>query len=152
MKNYFKTTAICATAVLAMNATVEAYVPPPDVYVVFFSADWCGPCQILQPKLEEALRRLGDPKIEYLNIDITGGRNANYNANAVFDRGIVSQYNNWLGVTGFAAIIDGDTKNTLGCVNITYDTASMASHIDNLKSLAKNNQRSIDLTLSLIHI
>ncbi len=117
----------------------------PDIYVVMFRADWCPPCKVVEPRLAEALQGLQDPRIEFVNIDISGGY-ADWNANAVFDRGIVDQYNMWLGVTGFAAIIDGDTKKTLGCVNMSYDTQSMATHIRNLQAQARRNVDSFDLT------
>jgi thiol-disulfide isomerase/thioredoxin len=117
----------------------------PDIYVVMFRADWCAPCKVVEPRLSEALQGLADPKIEFINIDISGGY-GDWNANAVFDRGIVQQYNMWMGVTGFAAIIDGDTKQTLGCINMEYDAGSMAMHIRNLQAHAKQNSATFDLT------
>lgn len=117
----------------------------PDVYVVMFRADWCAPCKVVEPRLSEALRSLHDPRIEYVNIDISNNQGA-WNANAVFDRGIVDQYNHWMGVTGFAAVIDGDTKRTLGCLNITYDTDAMVTHIRNLQNQAQRNQQTFDVT------
>jgi len=83
--------------------------------------------------------------IEYITIDISGGH-GDYNAHTVFDRGLVQQYNSWMGVTGFAAIIDGDTKRTLGCVNMTYETRDMAVHIRKLQEAARINQQPFDLT------
>lgn len=123
--------------------TVSAGVP--DVYVVMFRADWCAPCKVVEPRLNDALRSLQDPRIEYVNIDISNDQGS-WNANAVFDRGIVEQYNRWMGVTGFAAVIDGDTKRTLGCLNISYDTNAMATHIRNLQGQAQRNQQTFDVT------
>lgn len=140
----FAASFVTATTV-AQAQTYRTAKAVPDVYVVMFRADWCAPCKIVEPRLSEALRTLQDPRIEYVNIDITGG-SGSWNANAVFDRGIVDQYNRWMGVTGFAAIIDGDTKRTLGCVNMTYDAAAMTTHIRNLQSQAQRNQQSFDLT------
>ena len=117
----------------------------PDVYVVMFRADWCAPCKVVEPRLSQALRNLHDSRIEYVNIDISGNQSA-WNANAVFDRGIVDQYNKWMGITGFAAVIDGDTKRTLGCLNINYDTNAMATHIRNLQGQAQRNQQTFDVT------
>jgi thiol-disulfide isomerase/thioredoxin len=117
----------------------------PDVYVVMFRADWCAPCKVVEPRLSEALRTLHDSRIEYVNIDISNNQSA-WNANAVFDRGIVDQYNRWMGVTGFAAVIDGDTKRTLGCLNINYDANAMVSHIRNLQGQAQRNQQNFDIT------
>lgn len=145
MKTFLKT-AIAATALtLGVSSTANSMAKTPDVYVVMFRADWCAPCKIVEPALAQALNTLRDPGIEYVNIDISSG-NGDLNAHTVFDRGIVKQYNSWMGVTGFAAIIDGDTKRTLGCVNMTYDTESMAMHIKNLKTYAVANAESFDIT------
>jgi thiol-disulfide isomerase/thioredoxin len=145
MKTLLKT-AIAATALtLGMGSTANSMAKTPDVYVVMFRADWCAPCKIVEPALGQALSKLRDPGIEYVNIDISRG-NGDLNAHTVFDRGLVKQYNSWMGVTGFAAIIDGDTKRTLGCVNMTYDAESMAMHIKNLKTYAMANAESFDIT------
>jgi len=146
MKRLLKTALTAAILSLGLTGTTQAYGPPtPDVYVVMFHADWCGPCKVVNPVLDQALRQLNDPRIEYLRIDISGG-NGEYNGHAVFDRGIVRQYNMWLGVTGFAAIIDGDTKQTLGCVNMNYDTRAMGQHIRGLQAAAQQNQPTYDTT------
>ncbi len=149
MKKLFKTafkTALAATALtLGISSSANSMGPTPDVYVVMFRTDWCAPCKIVEPRLNQALTSLRDPGIEYVNIDISGGR-GDMNAHTVFDRGLVKQYNAWMGVTGFAAIIDGDTKRTLGCVNMMYDTQSMAMHIKNLKTFAIANQPTMDVT------
>jgi len=145
MKKLIKT-AIAATALtLGLSSAANSANATPDVYVVMFSADWCAPCRIVEPALSQALSSLRDPGIEYVNINISRG-NGDLNAHTVFDRGLVNQYNTWLGVTGFAAIVDGDTKRTLGCVNMTYDAQSMAMHIKNLKTYAAANAESFDLT------
>lgn len=133
---------VSATTQAQSYRTVNAV---PDVYVVMFRADWCAPCKVVEPRLSEALRTLHDSRIEYVNIDLSSNQGA-WNANAVFDRGIVEQYNRWMGITGFAAVIDGDTKRTLGCLNINYDADAMATHIRNLQSQAQRNQQSFDIT------
>jgi len=89
---------------------------------------------------------LRDPSIEYVTFDITDPGRSELSAHRAFDRQIVPQYNSWMGVTGFAAIIDGDTKRTLGCVNMMYDAESTAMHIRNLKTYAVSNQPSMDFT------
>ena len=145
MKKLLKHAAALAVLTTPNLASAQVFVPVPDVYVVMFRADYCAPCKVVEPALATALNSLSDPRIEYVHIDIGSGNGA-YNANTVFDRGIVSQYNQWLGVTGFAAVIDGDTKQTLGCVNMTYDAAAMASHISVLQGQAQRNQPAFDLT------
>ena len=146
MKNYIKSALAVLGVTFGMSSLAAAYQPhTPDVYVVMFRADYCAPCKVVEPALNQALTSLRDSRIEYVHIDIGAGYGER-NAHLVFDKGIVNQYNMWLGVTGFAAIIDGDTKQTLGCINLNYDTNSMASHIKNLQSLAQKNQANFDLT------
>ena len=146
MKKHVKTSLAALGLTLGLSGATQAYqAPTPDVYVVMFRADYCAPCKVVEPALGQALNNLADPRIEFVNIDIGAG-NGERNAHTVFDRGLVQQYNQWLGVTGFAAIIDGDTKQTMGCINMTYDAGSMAMHIRNLQNAARQNQSSFDLT------
>ncbi len=146
MKNFVKSALAALTLTLGLGSLAAAYQPQtPDVYVVMFRADYCAPCKVVEPALNQALTSLRDPRIEYVHIDIGAGHGER-NAHLVFDKGVVQQYNMWLGVTGFAAIIDGDTKRTLGCVNLNYDADSMAMHIKNLQTLAQSNQANFDLT------
>ncbi len=145
LKARFSAALFALTGTAAYSAAAHALAPTPEVYVVMFTADWCAPCRIVEPRLNQALLTLNDSGIEYVSIDISKG-NGDLNAHTVFDRGLVSQYNKWLGVTGFAAIVDGDTKQTLGCVNMTYDTPSMTTHIKNLKTFALANAPTTDIT------
>lgn len=135
--------AVSCAALFSMPSTASSI---PELYVVMFRADWCGPCKIVEPNLGSALSILRDPSIELVEIDITTPHLSEQSAHKAFDRNIVGQYNGWMGVTGFAAIIDADTKNTLGCVNMTYDADLMARHIKNLKAYAVANQSSFDMT------
>lgn len=130
---------------LGMGVSTQAQ-QAPEMYVVMFRADWCGPCKIVEPNLDRALRSLNDPSIKVVTIDITDAPRIESSAYIAFDHQIASQYNQWYGVTGFAAMIDADTKNTLGCVNMMYDAATMATHIRNLKTYAVTNQPSFDIT------
>lgn len=146
MKNFVKASLAGLALTLGLSSFTQAYSgATPDVYVVMFRADYCAPCKVVEPALYQALNTLADPRIEYVHIDIGAG-NGEKNAHTVFDRGLVQQYNSWLGVTGFAAIVDGDTKQTLGCINMTYDAGSMASHIRNLQNAAQQNQQTFDIT------
>ena len=132
--------------ILIGMATAAHAQQKPEMYVVIFRADWCGPCKIVEPNLDRAMRDLNDPAIKVVMIDVTDASRIERSAYVAFDHQIASQYNQWYGVTGFAAMIDADTKNTLGCVNMMYDAATMATHIRNLKTYALANQPSFDIT------
>jgi len=137
-----KTITAALVGIGALLSSVTAYAASSDkeVYVVMFRADWCGPCKIVEPNLDQALSGLGDSSIEYVTIDITTPSLSEESAHRAFDRNIVPQYNGWMGVTGFAAVIDADTKQTLGCINMMYDAPAMMMHIRNLKTYAVSNQ------------
>ena len=40
-----------------------------DIAVIDFSADWCGPCKMLAPVMEEVSEELGD-SVSFYNIDV----------------------------------------------------------------------------------
>jgi len=146
--NAFLASTLLGGSTLSQNA--QAQIPyattNPELYIVMFRADWCTPCKVIEPIIYSALNSLNDPQIEYVTIDITTPSASEVSAHAAFDRNIVPQYNRWLGVTGFAALIDADTKQTLGCVNLLYDQNAMRNHIASLKNKAVSNQPNIDLT------
>lgn len=112
----------------------------PDMYVVMFRADWCPPCKVVEPRLKNALGQMQDQRIEYVEIDITDRGRTEISAHKAFDLEIVPQYNRWYRITGFAVVIDSDTKQTLGCINSDFDQASMQLHLKNLKTYATSNQ------------
>ena len=138
--------ATAATALPASAQVSEAGFTDKELYVVMFRADWCPPCKVVEPAIGEALGQLRDPSIEYVEIDISSPGASEIGAHRAFDRDIVDQYNRWLGLTGFAAIVDATNKKTLGCVNMLYDAHSMASHIRNLKTHAVRDSQTLDLT------
>jgi len=139
----FLTFIIFSASQVTANAQVR---PHPELYVVMFRADWCAPCKIVEPNINQALNTLQDPSIEYVTIDISNPNLSEIGAHYAFDRQIVPQYNRWLGVTGFAAIIDATTKTTLGCVNMQYAPNDMAVHIRNLKTYAVADKAALDFT------
>lgn len=145
MKRFLKYISLCILASMMFFVPATAQ-QRPDVYVVMFRADWCGPCKIVEPNLNRALSNLRDPGIKVITIDITTPLLSERSAHTAFDHNIVRQYNQWMGITGFAAIIDADTKSTLGCVNMMYDARAMTAHIKNLKTYALANQTAFDVT------
>ena len=145
MTRLFKFIVFPLLMVLSVGSTTQAQ-QRPDMYVVMFRADWCGPCKIVEPNLNRAIRALNDPGIRVITIDVTDSPRIDRSAHIAFDNNIVAQYNQWYGVTGFAAMIDPDTKNTLGCVNMMYNADAMTAHIRNLKTYAMTNQPAFNVT------
>ena len=146
MASIFQKSLLAASVALGLGAPMAANAAGnTDMYVVVFRADWCGPCKVMEPKLHSALNSLRDPGMEYVEFDFTNTQ-TQIPANKAFDRQIVPQYNKWFPMTGFAVMIDADSKRTLGCINQTYDIESMKAHLRNLKSQAVTNRYTQDMT------
>ena len=118
----------------------------PELYVVMYHADWCGPCKVVNPALNTALTKMADPQVEFVLMDMTNPTSQEASAYRALSRNIVGQYNGWHGVTGFAAVIDASTKNTLGCVDMKYSPDDMATHIGYLKQQALVDNPPLNLT------
>lgn len=51
--------------------------------LVDFYADWCGPCKLLSPVLEELARETPDAKIVKVNVDHAPGVASRYRVNSI---------------------------------------------------------------------
>ena len=60
-------------------------------------------------------------------------------AHEAFDRDIVPIFNKWVGLPGFAAIVDANSKRVIGCVNSKFDSNEMAREIRKMASRAQGS-------------
>jgi len=60
-------------------------------------------------------------------------------AHEAFDRDIVPVFNQWVGLPGFAAVVDAKSKRVIGCVNSTFDANEMAREIRQMASKAQGS-------------
>lgn len=121
--------AVAGAAVLFSNA-LFASAQAADATAMMFYADWCGPCQILKPALEQAVETYEGGEIEILYLDFTSMDFENVFAQAErADKIGAADEVNLAGIrTGYALIIiDGETK---GRVSAGMDAATIKMMFD----------------------
>lgn len=108
--------ALAFAALLALATPASAQTPL--VQVIFMTADWCPNCEVLRPELATAISRVeGAVRID---MDVTTPARRAQSAEIAVANKLVPQHDAWIGRTGFAAIVDAATHQTLGCVTSSY--------------------------------
>lgn len=129
---------IIATSVLACGIAIPAMASSPDVYVVNFRNANDVKSQRLDGQLASALAISG-VNAEEIACDTTTAAKWEKCAHEVFDRDIVPVFNKWVGLPGFAAIVDANTKRVIGCVNSSFSANEMAREIRQMASKAQGS-------------
>ena len=112
-----------------------AFAASPDVYVVKFRADSDAKSQTLDTELATAIAIAG-ANVEEVTIDTSNAARWEKSAHEAFDRGIVPVFNKWVGLPGFAAVVDAKSKRVLGCVNSAFDANTMAAELRKMSAKA----------------
>lgn len=124
-----KLTALLGTAVLCAIAATANAAERPDIYVVKFRADDCANCAVMENKLDTAMRMVRSAKVELVTIDTSNALKWEVSAHTAFDRNFTQQYNKWAGLTGFVAVIDRQSRRTIGCISDNADVYKTANFI-----------------------
>ncbi len=127
-----KLTALISAVALTSAFGATAFAS--DVYVVNFRQDDNAESQLLEAQLLSALSTVGNA--EHVVIDTSNAAKWEKSAHEAFDRDIVPVFNKWVGLPGFAAIVDAKTKRVMGCVNGTFSSSEMAEEINKMASRA----------------
>ena len=138
MKNFV---AFLSATALTAAFGATAYAATPDVYVVNFRNDASPQSQKLDNELYSAISMTGG-NAEHVVIDTSNPAKWEKGAHEAFDRGIVPVFNQWVGLPGFAAIVDAKTKRIMGCVNSNFTSAEIADQIRSMSSRASGNYMS----------
>ena len=128
-------TAAALSALLTVAVAAPAFASP-DVYVVNFRNAQDVKSQQLDSQLPVAISMAG-VQAEEVVIDTSTAAKWEKGAHEAFDRDIVPVFNQWVGLPGFAAVVDADTKRVIGCVNATFSANEMARELQKMASIAK---------------
>jgi len=93
----------------------------PDVYAVLFINSADESSLSLERKLSTVIAKLTTNPVEIVHINTSTAAKWEKGAHEAFDRDIVPVFSKWVGLPGFAAIVDAKSKLVMGCV---YDVHS----------------------------
>ena len=123
---------------LALTSAFGATAFAADIYVVNFRNATDVKSQQLDSQLASALAISG-VNAEEVVIDTSTAAKWEKGAHEAFDRDIVPVFNKWVGLPGFAAVVDAKSKRVIGCVNSTFDANEMAREIRQMASRAQGS-------------
>ena len=127
---------VSALTVAGVAAIMSAEAIDTDVYVVNFRNNASAESQSLDGQVSSAIA-LSGVNAEEVTIDTSTAALWEKSAHEAFDRDIVPIFNKWVGLPGFVAIVDANTKKVIGCVNSTFSTNEMAAEMRDMASKAK---------------
>lgn len=101
----------------------------PEVIGVFFYADWCGSCKVLDPKLETVQEELGQKPVVFQRFDMTD-ETTTYRSKLLANLlGLGEVFEQNAGKTGFMLLIDPDTKEVIGRLTKDQSEEQLATEI-----------------------
>lgn len=133
-----KLIALLSAAVLTSTFGATAFAASPDVYVVNFRADTSAESAQLDAQLASAMAIAG-VQAEEITIDTSTAAKWEKGAHTAFDHDIVPVFNKWVGLPGFAAVVDAKSKRVIGCVNSRFDASEMAQELRKMASRASGS-------------
>ena len=133
------------TLLSAVPASAE-----PVVKVINFTADWCPNCQILNPRLDEAIEAFDAGLIERVDLDVTRIRRNT----SLVERGLietellqtadshqVAYLWDWYGgITGIAVAVSADTGEALTCFMRPMTARAIEKQLNLARILAENGR------------
>ncbi|WP_189496723.1 hypothetical protein [Algimonas arctica] len=135
------------SALLGLLITAPAFASP-DVYVVNFRHAKDIKSQQLDSQLSTALN-IAQVNAEEVVIDTTTAAKWEKAAHDAFNRDIVPVFNKWVGLPGFAAVVDAKSKTIIGCIDATRTTTDMANDISTMTRSANGQPRMTQASTSV---
>lgn len=133
----------CISAILVMVASAQA---EPILRIINFTADWCPNCQVLNPRMAEAVSNFPEGEIEIVDLDMTAARsgadqidiiNTHNRAMRLATANKAAYLWDWYGGrTGIAVVIAADNGEPITCFMRVLSREDMEDRLKLAKILA----------------
>lgn len=84
---------------------------------VTFRSNWCGPCHVLEPKINAVKPHFNAQPVEFVTFDFSWGQRRGLEQRAL-NEGLEELYAQYKGRTGFMALVDRDTGDIFTMVTM----------------------------------
>ena len=123
-------------AVLVAASALAAPVPPADraddpaVYAVVFTAEWCGRCKVLEPKLMPVMQSMmEDEAVQFVMLDFTNRESTATSEETASALDLDEIYDANKGKTGFVLLVDAGSGEILDRILSTDDSDGIRAKI-----------------------
>jgi len=114
------------TAPVAAEKTTDV-----PLTAVFFYSNWCGACQVLEPKLEAAKPAFADRPVDFVKFDFSFALVKGKALLALAkEKNLSNVYAKNKGKTGFLLLVDPATETVLDVITMRDSVAVIAATID----------------------
>lgn len=103
--------------------------PTPLVKAVYFHADWCPNCKLLDPIYQKAKSDAKDLPVQFIRLDFTNNQTWDASMHLALDDDIVGTYNAYAPSTGFVILAAADTGERITCLHRLQTEAVMVEEI-----------------------
>lgn len=121
-------TRFLTTFTIGLTISGAAAATSPDAYLVNFRDDSNSQSKVLDQELPTAIAIAG-VNVEEVVVDTSTAAKWEKSAHDAFDRNIVPIFNQWVGLPGFAVVVDAQSKQILGCVNSQFSANEIAEEL-----------------------
>lgn len=105
-----------------------------SVISVYMYADWCGSCQAIKPKMEEATRAFEGEPVLFTKMDMTDDFTAHQSKLMAYRLGLQELFDENQGRTGFVMLVDANTLEVLDRITAADETEEIKQKISALLS------------------
>lgn len=137
---------VAVSTLLGLMMAAPAFASP-DVYVVNFRHTKDVKSQQLDAQLSAALQ-MAKVNAEEVVIDTSTAAKWEKAAHDAFNRDIIPVFNKWVGLPGFAAVVDANSKTVIGCLDATRTASDMARDITEMSKAAAGQPRMTNASTS----